>query len=116
MDQYRIGTSVVCSLEFYQQQLALVEEIVDRRGQGNALFNMSLALAQLNRGEDAIRYAEEALKILEQVESPYCEMVRTQLAAWRPEQYAPLTKRTLSFTASTGHSIQRPSSSRHACL
>jgi tetratricopeptide (TPR) repeat protein len=74
------------AIEFYEQQLVIAREIGDRRGEGNALSNMSLALDTLGEREQAILNAEAALKIFEQIESPYAERVRNRLAAWRGQQ------------------------------
>jgi len=41
-----------------------------RRGEGNALGNMSLALDQLGARAQAIRHAEQAFTTFEQLEAP----------------------------------------------
>ena len=71
------------AIEFYEQYLTIAREIGDRRGEGNALWNMSLALDKLGERAQAIAQAEAALKIYEQIEDPWAEKVRKQLAAWR---------------------------------
>jgi tetratricopeptide (TPR) repeat protein len=73
------------AIEFYEQHLAIAREIGDRQGEGSALWNMSLALDSLGDRAQAIGHAEAALKIYEQIESPYAERVRKQLAEWRGE-------------------------------
>jgi hypothetical protein len=60
-----------------------VREIGDRRGQGTVLFNMSLAYEQLGERNEAILRATQALEILQQLESPYVEMVQKQLTHWQ---------------------------------
>jgi len=65
--------------------LAIVRDIGDRRGEGNALWNMSLALDQPGERAKAIQHAEQALTIYEQIEDPYTTQVRAQLAAWREQ-------------------------------
>ena len=70
------------AIEFYEQALVIDCEIGDRRSEGNALFNTSLALDSLGNRAQAIAHAEAALKIYEQIESPYAERVRKQLAEW----------------------------------
>jgi tetratricopeptide (TPR) repeat protein len=71
------------AIEFYEQQLAIVREIRDREGEGNALWNSALALDKLGDRAEAVRRAEQAFSIYEQIESPASEDIRTQLAAWR---------------------------------
>ncbi len=71
------------AIEYYEQALKITREIGDRRGEGNALFNTSLALDGLDKREEAVKLAKEALAIYEQIESPYAERVRRQLAKWQ---------------------------------
>ena len=73
------------AIQFYELQLAIVREIGDRHGEGNALWNMSLALDQLGERGQAIQHAEQALTILEQIEDPGAAKVRSRLAAWREQ-------------------------------
>ncbi len=62
--------------------MVIVREIGDRRGEGNALFNMSLALDKLDERVQALVRAKAALEIFEQIEPPHVETVRKQLAEW----------------------------------
>lgn len=71
------------AIENYEQQLKITQVIGDRRGEGNALWNMSLALDSLGKRAEAVKLAEEALAIYEQIESPYAERVQRQLAEWQ---------------------------------
>jgi hypothetical protein len=64
------------------QQLAVVTEIDDRRGQASVLFNMCLALDQLGQTAGAIEHAKASLKILQQLASPYAGRVQVQLSEW----------------------------------
>jgi len=73
------------AIQFYKQQLAIVCEMGYRRGEGIGLWNMSLTLDQLGERAQAIRYAERALTIFEQIEDPNAAQVRAQLAAWREQ-------------------------------
>jgi tetratricopeptide (TPR) repeat protein len=73
------------AIQFYEQQLLIAREIGDRRGEGNALWNMSLALNELGQRAQAIEHAEQSLEIYEQIEDPFAPQVRAQLAAWRAE-------------------------------
>ena len=54
-----------------------------RRGEGNALFNMSLALDKLGDRKGAIELSEAALTIYEQIEDPTAGMVRSRLEEWK---------------------------------
>jgi hypothetical protein len=62
--------------------LAIARELGDRRGEGIALWSMSLDLDQLGERGQAIQYAEQALAIYEQIEDPLAAKVRAELAAW----------------------------------
>jgi tetratricopeptide (TPR) repeat protein len=73
------------AIEFYEQELVIAREIGDRRGEGYALWNTSLALDELGDRAQAIACAEEAFKIYEQIEDPNATRVREQLEAWRGE-------------------------------
>jgi tetratricopeptide (TPR) repeat protein len=73
------------AVEFYEKQLIIVREIGDRRGEANALGNLGTAFDKLGDRERAIAHVEGALEIFEQIESPYAEKVRAQLARWRGE-------------------------------
>ena len=61
----------------------MARETGDRRSEGIALWNMSLALSKLGDLTQAIANAGAALKIFEQIEDPNAEKVRQQLAEWR---------------------------------
>ena len=74
------------AVEFYEQRLAIAREIGDRAGVGIALINTGLALEKLGYRAKAIAHAEAAIEIFEQIESPYAERARTQLARWRGEE------------------------------
>ncbi len=51
------------AIEFYEQQLGIVREIGDRRGEGAALGNLGLAYAALGDARKAIEFYEQALAI-----------------------------------------------------
>jgi tetratricopeptide (TPR) repeat protein len=76
------------AIEFYEQALVIARDAKhgDRRGEGNALFNMSLSLDNLGDRVQAIAKAQAALEIYEQIESPYADRVREQLAEWLGEK------------------------------
>jgi tetratricopeptide (TPR) repeat protein len=71
------------AIVYHEQQLVIAREIGDRRGEGNALWNTSLALYEFDRPSEAIRKAESALEIYDQIESPMAARVRQQLVEWR---------------------------------
>jgi len=71
------------AIEFYEQAFQIARETGDRRREGSALLHMALALDQLEDQAQAIVYAEAALAIYAQIESPLAEMVRTTLAEWK---------------------------------
>jgi tetratricopeptide (TPR) repeat protein len=71
------------AIEQYERSLALVRELGDQRGEGNALFDSALAFDQLGERVEAIRRMEAALRIYEQIQSPWREKARAQLAEWR---------------------------------
>ena len=70
------------SIEYYEQQLMITRAIGDRRGEGKALFDTSLALDGLGKQAEAAKLAADALAIYEQIESPVAEQVRRKLADW----------------------------------
>ena len=51
------------AIGFYEQQLVIVREIGDRRGEGNALGNLGIAYADLGQAERAIGFYEQQLAI-----------------------------------------------------
>ncbi len=62
------------AIGFYEQQLVIVREIGDRRGEGNALGNLGSAYANLGQVERAIGLLEQALRIGQEIKDP--RMVR----------------------------------------
>jgi tetratricopeptide (TPR) repeat protein len=50
------------AIEFYEKHLDITQEIGDRRGKGNALWNMSLAQDSLGNQAEAAKLANEALQ------------------------------------------------------
>ena len=71
------------AIEYYEQQLMITRAIGDRRGEGNALFNTSLALDGLGKQAEAAMLAADALAIYEQIESPVAEQVQRKLEQWQ---------------------------------
>ncbi|HEX6183769.1 MAG TPA: tetratricopeptide repeat protein, partial [Pyrinomonadaceae bacterium] len=73
------------AVEVYEQSLIIHREIGDRHGEARALFNIGLALNTLGDRATAVARVEAALEILEQLESPYADWARAQLAEWSAE-------------------------------
>jgi hypothetical protein len=71
------------AIEFYEQQLVIVREIGDQRGEGNALWNSALAFDKLVERAQTIARAAAALRVFDAIEDPNAAMVRAQLAEWR---------------------------------
>ena len=57
------------AIEYYEQALAIVREIGDRRGEGANHGNLGLAYATLGETRKAIKYHEQALKIFREIEN-----------------------------------------------
>jgi tetratricopeptide (TPR) repeat protein len=71
------------AIELYEEALSIAREIGDRRGEARHLWNMGQALDKLGDRAQAVTHAEAALRLFEQVENPYSEIARKQLADWR---------------------------------
>jgi tetratricopeptide (TPR) repeat protein len=69
--------------EFYGKALPIAREIGDRTVEGSVLFGCALASHTLNNRTQAIAYAEAALQILKEIESPMGPKVEALLARWR---------------------------------
>ena len=74
------------AIGYYEQRLQIAREIGDRRGEGQARWNMALAWESLGDRAQAIACAEAALLLFEQIEDPNAAMVRQQLAEWKTTQ------------------------------
>lgn len=70
----------------WKPRVAITREIGDRRGEGNALWNMSVALDKLGEHKKAVERAEAALVIHEQIENPNAERIRLQVGRWRQHE------------------------------
>ena len=73
------------AIQFYQRRFFIACEITDWGGAGDALWDLSLALDQLGKRAQAIKYAEQSLSFYERIENPNSAKVHSQLAAWREE-------------------------------
>lgn len=71
------------AIEFYKQRLIITHEFGNQHDEGDTLWNIALAFAELDEWEQAIIYAEAALKTYVQIEHPYADMVRQHLAEWK---------------------------------
>ena len=74
------------AIEYFEQVLEIARETGDRRGEGTVLWNRALALDKLGRRDEAIRDAQAALQIFEQIEDPNTDKVRQALADWGAPQ------------------------------
>jgi hypothetical protein len=59
------------------------QTFIDKRGERNSLFNLSVSLHKLREVTSAISHAEAALRIFKEIEDPHAEMVRQKVAQWR---------------------------------
>jgi tetratricopeptide (TPR) repeat protein len=55
------------AIEFYEQQLVIVREIGDRRGEGNALGNLGIAHYSLGDARQALEFHEQRLAIAREI-------------------------------------------------
>ena len=55
------------AIEFYEQQLVIVREIGNRRGEGNALGNLGAAYAELGEVRKAIEFFEQRIVIAREI-------------------------------------------------
>jgi tetratricopeptide (TPR) repeat protein len=70
------------AIESHSEQLQIARETGDRRAEGSALWNTSLALDKLGNRLQAITHAEAARKIFEETRDAECVRVRKTLAEW----------------------------------
>jgi tetratricopeptide (TPR) repeat protein len=77
------------SKELQKQVLNTYREIGDKRAEGRVLWNMSLALYEQGKIQEAMSFAETAQLIFERAEDPNAEIVRCRLAEWRQEEPTP---------------------------
>jgi tetratricopeptide (TPR) repeat protein len=73
------------AIECFEQQLRITKEIGDHRGEGIALWNMSLALDQLGKRAQAIECAKAALRIYDDIEDPQAEKTKRKLQEWESQ-------------------------------
>ena len=79
------------TLELSEQAVSIFREIGDKRGEGNSLFNLALTLMEMGTPAEqqrAVVLAQEALAILEAIESPHAQVVKAKLAEWQTENNA----------------------------
>jgi tetratricopeptide (TPR) repeat protein len=73
------------AIRHIEQALAIAREAGDAQLEGNSLFTIARLLDHLGERNEAIRRMEESLRIFEQIEDPWREEARAQLAEWRGE-------------------------------
>lgn len=71
------------TIDHFEQSLEIACKIEYRRGEGDALFNIGLALDKLGQRPEAIDRAKAALVIFEQIESLDAEKARQKLSEWQ---------------------------------
>jgi tetratricopeptide (TPR) repeat protein len=67
------------AIGYYEQALAIAQEIGHRQNEGNWLGNLGLAYRDLGQVEQAREYLEQALHIFEEIKSPHADLVRKWL-------------------------------------
>lgn len=72
------------ALELYLKSIEIAKGL-DVRGEATDYWNMSLALYQSGRINAAVKFAEKALKLREDIEDTRVEKVRRKLLLWREE-------------------------------
>jgi tetratricopeptide (TPR) repeat protein len=80
------ATSHIIPSSQHHSLLAIAREIGDRRAEGGGLGNVGLAYRALGQVERAIACAEAALRIFEELKSPYAEQARRQLETLRQKR------------------------------
>jgi tetratricopeptide (TPR) repeat protein len=71
------------AIDCYKQALAIAREIGDMRNEGVWLNNLGLTYSNLGKTQKAIEFMKAAYEIFKQIESPYAEQARKQLAKWQ---------------------------------
>ncbi|GEM_PF-774905 len=86
---YDISGEINNAVEYYERALTAYREIGDRSGEADVLMRLSLTGVNAERDqaveryEQAIAWAEEALKIYVELNSPEVERLKEQIAKWR---------------------------------
>jgi tetratricopeptide (TPR) repeat protein len=68
------------AIGYYEQALAIAQEISDRRSEGAWLGNLGIAYRNLGQSQQARQTWEQSLQIFEEIKSPDAERVRGLLA------------------------------------
>jgi hypothetical protein len=76
---------------FHLQRLAIARELGDQRGEGIALFNMSLAFHDLHDRARAVGNAEAALRVFQTIDDPSAVKVQRQLLRWEKKVESSVT-------------------------
>ncbi len=64
------------AIDFYEQALAISQEIGHRQGEGSHLGNLGNAYRALGQVEKARNYLTQSLAIFEAIKSPNADLVR----------------------------------------
>ena len=73
------------AISYFNSALEIARNIGDRHGEGRHMFNLGLSYKNLREMEKAKKFAQQALIIFEQIESPYAEQARRNLAEWEKD-------------------------------
>lgn len=76
---YLASGMVKRALELFERSLIIKREFGDIQGEGSVLFNMSVAVSRLGDYAQGINYAQGAIKIFDQLNSPHAEKAREWL-------------------------------------
>jgi tetratricopeptide (TPR) repeat protein len=70
-------------VEYFEKDLARARENRDRPSEGIALLNMGIVLHERGDRKQAVEYAEAALVIHEELQSPHIAKLRELIETWR---------------------------------
>ena len=69
------------AIEYYEQDLAIEREIRDTRGEAIASFKLAIAVATQGELDQALQYAQEAVRLFEQMgHEQYAERAKQLVA------------------------------------
>jgi tetratricopeptide (TPR) repeat protein len=74
------------AIRFFEQSLEIAREIGSRRDEANALWNSAIAYNRLGNRAQPISFAEQAVTIYDQLQSPEAPESQRVLTKWKSEQ------------------------------
>lgn len=72
------------AIKCFEQSVEIAHQIGDAFGEGRTLSFFAHAMRHCGQLHQAVALAERAVQVLEQIEHPLADLVRTDLAKWRP--------------------------------